>query len=708
MAKKAIELVFDGTTLTTPYTTYDSTKINVGNLIQQFTADKFAGPFPITLARSMEQSTAIASQYPHVIEWSSDIYWIFLADLSTAAATRRIVLYTYTKSSDIISWNGFITLTYPPNTVHIIRGMRAVRSLYTTGTASASGTSVTGAGGAAFQTARLAAGARIGFGSTDPTQITTWYTISSIGSQTAITLVENAGTIGSGSYVIEELRIYTTTTNATTTNGGLFVAKGVNYGDFSTGGTTIAAATTTDNLKAVYWLADAATVTNIAAGGCAISDTLTDTSHDVYVVNVNAATTPSVFKYNARATLSGLSAGKSTSAFICKTGLSTVAGTVSQTNGSRVVTCNHGPGAGVASLYFATTTRIVRAKLTDIIDASTTWVSDCMVEIPTGGSSTFTASSLISSVEYVPTIDRFVVFTGAARHYVTKYNANVEAMDHVMLSTNYQLNQVSADVGITPYPNTNAGFSGWVEKGIAVFARTGTTAALNVVFVFPLGADWQYASGLTANDQQRLITPAFDVSDSTKFYRVYVNHAQYLGSVNLGIQPEPFRVYYRTSGIENDTGSWKLISDTGDLSELQGVSKIQFMLEFRIIGPFCIPAKIYSLTCVYEDASTDSHYQPSVLFSKTNIARFAWRFATAFGGTVPTLTIRIYDALTNNLLLIDTTTSQSKGLFEKSVNDGSSWSSYNTTDKGNELTYIRYTPTTFGTGIKAKAILSQG
>jgi len=707
MTKKAVELVFDGTTTTTPYTSYDSSKINLGALIQQDETNEFAGPMPITLGRPMEQSTGIASQYPSIIEWSSDIYWIFLADLSTAASTRRVSLYTFTKSTNTLAWSGFITLTYPTTTNHTIRGLAVVQHLSTTGTVQVQGAAVTGSS-TTWTTNRYAVGARIGFGSTDPTQISTWYTISAINSNTSITLSGSAGNIGDTSFVIEELRVYTSTTNATSTNGGLFVAKGINYGDFQTGGTTIAAATTTDNIKAVYWLSDATTLRNTVACGISVAETKTDTSHEIYVVNQDAATTPRVYKYDGRASLTSLSSGKSTAAFTLRTGLVTVAGTVSQTNGHRIATAAHGPGKDVSCLYFATTTRICRAKLTNIVDSVTNWLSDCMVEIPTGSTSTFAESGAITSVEYVSMIDRFIVFVGNTKHYVTKYSAaSATRFDHIMFSDNFQIDQSLADSGLTPYPCCSAGFSGAVADGIGVFVRTGTTVTTNMMYILPIGADWNYAEGTSAATQNRLITPTMDVSDSTKFYRVYVNHAKYLGSSILGLSPEPLRTYYRTSGISDDSGSWKSVDDTGDLSELEGASEIQFMFEFRIFGPFCIPARIYSVAVIYEDASNDSHYQPSVGNSSTSANRFAWRFATAFGSTVPTLTVKIYDAVTGTLLLTDTTTAQENGTFEKSTNDGSSYGSYNTTDKGNETTYIRYTPTTFGTNIKARAIITQ-
>jgi hypothetical protein len=160
------------------------------------------------------------------------------------------------------TWKGFIIATLTSSTAHTLRGFRALRYLHTSGTVEVSTTSVTGTN-TKFVEDGIAVGARIGFGSTDPTQISTWYIISAIGSDTGITLSSSAGTIVAGtSYVIEELRFAITATNATVANGGLHLVKGVNYSDFTTNGAnTISAATSTDNLKAVYWLSDAGTTT---------------------------------------------------------------------------------------------------------------------------------------------------------------------------------------------------------------------------------------------------------------------------------------------------------------------------------------------------------------------------------------------------------------------------------------------------------------
>lgn len=708
MSKLAVEHLFTGTTQ--DISSYDSTKTLLGTLIKQRTGaaatDKVVGPMPIAVARPMEQSTANAVAYPYVINWSSRYDWVFLADISTAALTRRIYFYEYDKTTFEFNWKGFITLNFSAITGNkTIRGFRVTRNTHTSGTVSVSGTAVTGSS-TAFQTDRIAVGARIGFGSTDPTAISTWYEISAIGSDTSITLGSSAGTVGGGtSYVIEELRIVCAITNATVTNGGLFVAKGLNYSTFQTIGTNIAEGATTDNVRAIFWLADAATVTNTVSSGIGIDTSSSATSHFVWVLN--GTTTAKIFKYDLRASLGSLSGGKSTSAFVLATGTSgTLTGTAAQTNNGRVFSVSHGAVSGVKSFWFTTGTRIYRVAESGITSASTTFLSDNMVEIPPGGAVTFAAGGAMQTVDYIDSIDRIIVTSSGAagiRSYITKYNTISDPMDHIFLVDGKQLDQSTVDSETTPFPGINAtGVSIWSESGIFYICRNGTTAALNQIYSVPLGADWAYAS--TTN--QRVITPSLSLTNASKLYRVYVNEIVSVGGSNLGINTEPYRIYARTSGISDNSGSWTLISG-GDLTGFSAASAIQFMLEFKMIGQSCVPARIMSIGCIYEDSSTDSHFQPSVANSNISSKRFAWRFSTAFGSTVPTLRVRLYNAVSGGLLVDDDSVSAAAGTWEKSTDGGSGWVSWNTTDKGNETTYLRFTPTSLGDNIKVRALLTQ-
>lgn len=703
MSKRAVDYVFTGST--TAITTYDSTKTNLGTLMRQFTGvtptDNFVGPMPIGLARPMEASTAIPIFYPSVQRFNDTVDWVFFADNAAAAATRRVVLYDYNKQTTEFNWKGFITLTFPTGGTHTVRGIRVTRDFHTGGTVNVSGTSVTGTG-TTWSTDGVASGSRIAFNAVSPTDVINWNEISSVGSNTSITLTTTGSTITSAStYIIEELRVVVITANGTgVPNGGLWLAKGLRYELFSPAGTTIPAAVSTDNTRAVYWLADATTVTNTSPAGLGLDMMSNFSSHDVYVLD----TANRVFKYNIRAPLT-LAAGKSTSAFVLSTGVQAPTGTMSSLNNGRVDTLFHGPGSGVKSLYWATTTRIYRSALSAITSASVTWQSDAMVEVPPGGVNTYAASSTMSSVEVASSIDSLIILnTGVAnaRSYVTKYNTISTPFDTIFLSEDRKLDQSTADPNTVAHPSIQASaFSCWSEGGIAYLARHSALATLNQVYALPLGADWSYAS--TTN--QRIISPALSTSDAIKLYRLYVGHELNLGSTLLGLGTEPFRVYYRTNGISNNSGSWTLLSDDFGLSTVTPSSQIQFMFEFKTIGPYCIPARILNLSVVYEDDSTDSHYQPSIGLSDKVNKRFAWRFSTAFGSTVPTLRVRLYDAVSNNLL-VDDNTATPTGTFEQSTDLGSNWSAWTSADKTNENTYIRYTPVSLGDNIKVKALLT--
>ncbi len=705
MAIKAQNFRFNGTT--TGITTYDSSVTNLGDNIKQYSgatvADIFAGPAKIGMARPAEQSTAIAGFYPHVITFSDEIDWCFLAENSTAAATRRIIMYEYNKNTSEFNWKGFCTLTFPTVTNHTIRGFRVVRELYTSGTTTASGTTVTGSG-SAWSTDRMSVGNRIGFGSTDPTQVTEWADISVVGGETSLTLATSlSGTYSAGTpYVIEDTNIITTTTNATAANGGLFIAKGISITTcFSPAGVTIPAAVATDNIRAVYWLADAAVVTNTTAAGAAIQNKISWIDARVFVLNLTGTL---VFSYNYRKALT-LASGKDTTTLTIKTGTQAVTGTMSQANNGRIGTLNHGPGAGVESLYFVTTTRCYRAAISGITNSSTSWQSDVMVEVPPGGTATYLAGSGLNSCEIATDIDRLVIATtGAAgiRSYVTRYNTVSNPFDHIFLNDDKQEDISTSDSGGVPHPSILASaMSVWSEGGILYLARVGTTSALNQLYTLPIGAHQTYAE----NNNEMLITPKFDISDSNKLYNLAVKAIRKLGTDTFSLPTEPFKVHYRTSGINDNTGNWTELDEYGDLSGVSG-SEIQFMFIFKILGTTCIPARIMGLTFTYEDNTTDSHYEPSVANSSVTSRIFGYRQGTIWSSAIPNMRIRIYNAETAVLVLDDDVLTSGYGTFEYSTNGGNSWLAWDSSQDavGN---YIRYTATSLPNGIRVRSLLTQ-
>lgn len=668
--------------------------------------DTFVGPTPIAVARPMEASTTVPGVYPWAMRWQAnsqaEIDWVFLADNATAAATRRLVAYFYNRRTATWDWRGTVTVTFPVNTAVTIRGFRMHYNPYSTGNVSVSGTAVTG-NGTSWNTGACV-GNRIGFGSTDPAAISTWYEISARANDTSITLLTSAGTYGlSTPYVIEDLRAIMSTTNATTANGGLFVCKGLNIDRFSSVAGTVPAATTVDNIRACYWLADAATVLNITSTGLALETMTTLSNHNCYVVDGTA--NPVIYKYNVRASLT-LTAGKATNANVLKTNSGgAVTGAIGQLNNSRLARTNHGPHANIDTIYFTTATRIYAVQTADITANSTTFLAaGAATEVPPGGTATYAATGALSSLEYAGSIDKFIIATGATqKNYVSQFRTDGGQWDRVFGGDGKQIDQGTADSSITPWPSlSGAAYSVWAEDGMVYLATLGTTAILNRVYAVPMGADWEYADTTNAF----IITPAISCPDADNLQRVAVNALQVVGgktTYNLGMTPEGYRIKYRTSGITDNSGAWTLVPDTGNISG--SASSVQFKFEFRTIGLHMIPARIQNLAVIYEDTGTDSHFQFSTTKSDATTKRFAWRFSTAFGSTVPALKVRLYNAVSGALLLTDTTSANTLGTFQKTT-DGTSWGAYNSTDKGNETTYIRYTPDSLGDNINVRPVLT--
>jgi hypothetical protein len=79
-----------------------------------------------------------------------------------------------------------------------------------------------------------------------------------------------------------------------------------------------------------------------------------------------------------------------------------------------------------------------------------------------------------------------------------------------------------------------------------------------------------------------------------------------------------------------------------------------------------------------------------------------------FGGTVPALQIQLLNADTGATLITDTTTAHASGTWNKSIDGGSNWIVYDTDDVTNDITYIKYTPSSpLSSGVMVKAVLTQ-
>lgn len=701
--KAAVEHIFNGPTGS--ITSYTSSLTSIGSLFKQYSGSyDYVSPYATTFVSLPEISTFTTS-YPHVYKWSDRYYWIFMADIAAAAVTRRVVMYQYDKYNDACSLVGSILLNF--SGIAGNKTSRSVRGLvykHTTGTVEASNTTTITGTSTQFQTERIAVGARIGFGSTNPNQISTWYNITAIASDNSLTIDQTVTVSAGTSYVIEEIRIAYVCTNVTTTNGGLFLVKGLNPSVF-TANATISEASTTDNVRAIYFLKDAATNNNTVAYGIGVDDEVDKTQHDCYILNADATTTARIYKFNLRSSLT-VSAGSTTSAFTFRTGQATTTGTIATAVNGRVFSVNHGAASGVKSFWFVTTTRVYRCAITDITNGGTAFLTDAMVEVPVGSTTTYPATANMSQVDYASSIDRLIIPTVTApfRMHITQYKTDASQFEKYIVPDlgRLKLSTTAVDVALTIAPRV-VSQNIWTEDGVLFTSPASVTTGINLLYIYPaFGADWTYAD--TTN--QYVITPKLATLNATKLYRAYITNKENDGGDSLGSSTDSFKVYARTSGIDDNSGGWTLLNPNLDLTGLTPGTHIQFKITFETLSDLCIPTKIYSVCCVYEDGSQDYHYEPSLTYSSAQDRTFAWRQAQSWGSNIPNLRIRLYNIATGLLIHDDDITSSLLGTWQYSTN-GTVWNSWDASQDvvGN---YIRYTATTLPNNITVRALLTQG
>lgn len=704
--KAAVEHIFTG--LTGSISSYTSSLTSFGGGIRQYSGSSSTANYIAprsTVFSSLPEVSTFTTSYPHVYKWSDRYYWIFTADISTAATTRRVVLYQYNKYNESVTYVGNILLNF--STTIGNKTSRAIRGLvyeHTTGSVQSPNTvNITGSG-TQFTTEGLAVGARIGFGTTDPTQVSTWYNITAIASDTALTVDLPVSLSAATSYVAEEIRVAYVCTNATVASGGLFLVKGLNYSTFQAG-TTIAEATSTDNQRAIYFLRDNATNNNSVAYGIGVDTETSKTQHDAYILNADSTTTARIYKYNLRAPLT-LVNGASLSAFQFKTLAPTTTGTIQTAANGRVFTVQHGTAAGIKSFWFTTTTRIYRCAITDITNSGSAHLTDAMIEVPPGSTTTYPANANMWQVDYSDNIDRLLIATAAApfRVYVAQYKTDGSQFEKSILPDFGRLKSTTTDANVSLIPTSRAlAHNIWTEDGIMFTIPASTTTGINVMYVYPgLGSDWSY----TGTSGNYVITPKMQTLNATKLYRAYLTNRHFDGTENLGSTVDAVRLYARTSGIDDNSGSWTLLNDAYDMTGLSASTYVQFKIEFRTLSELCLPGRIYSVCCVYEDGSQDYHYEPSLTYSSAQNRIFAWRQAQSWGSNIPNLRIRLFNVSSGATIHDDDITTSAFGTWQYSTN-GTVWNTWSAAQDvvGN---YIRYTATSLPNNITVRALLTQG
>lgn len=661
--KVAIEQVFNGSLSVADTGVYDSSKINVTKHCDQYNLGsdsslKFIGPYPPVSCSFLESPIATAVQFVHPVKIHEDLWWIFGADGTSATATRTIQLWQWTKSTRDLSLVGGVKLNYPILGSMTIRGMRASLVNITSGVVGGSGYNVSGINTSWSGINPVSVGSRIGFGSTSQTGISTWYEVSGVSNNSGIILTQPLPTpYATGTpYIIQDLMLLQALTNSTVGSGGLFITKGLRYEDFQNPTKQIPSGVSLDRQKATYWIKDSGTQRNTTACGVAIDDMVDMNNQWCYVLDSGSQTRARIFGYNFRSSLqptmfSGVAtfdSGNSVS-----TGFQDLTGTSSQLNNGRVATLQSGPGSGVKSFYFFTSTRVYRSPISSITSGNVNFLLDSMSEVPPGGTATNQIVSTLYSFDIANSIDRIAIAgtTNTGTCYVAKYNSIGDQFEKRFASNTYHLNSTLKDVDSPVYVHYAPAVapSIWIEDGWMFWVNNITTSTLNQMFIHPFAADSYYKNSIN----NRIICPKITVgSDISRLYGVYVNNVHNLGSEQHGVCVEPYYMSVRFNGIDTNSGTWIDIGNNGDLSQYGAQSELQFSFTFRTLGVSMIPPRINALTLVYEtDDALPSQYKWNFSDTSADSGIIGFVQSNLFNTSVGTHTISIYRSDTDALVM---------------------------------------------------------
>lgn len=692
-------------------TSYDSNITLLGSLFTQESgtheSNCFVSPLRIGIAR---YEHIFYQSLPSAIYYDETEDWIFQAEL-TAGVNRRISFWKYNKKTFEWSHRGVIK-TGVVGIIETVRGLRAVLDEYVSGSVSSNGSSLTIYGtDTQWQSSNLCSGNRIGFGSNTRTGIDRWYEIASIDSDSQITLSGDNVSLSSGTpYVIQDLRIVMSCFGGVSISGGIFVAKGLRPELFTPIETQIPSGGTTDNQTGVYWLKDAPTVSNTGACGCAIDVSKTDwNTHYVYVVNSITGPKTNLYKYNIRQNLNGTleSNGGSTASHVLTTATQEVQYAPNAYGNGIITSLNHGPEPLEPSLYYIANRGLQRINVKRIKN-NANWTDDAMSFKPPGGTQTFYLDPrYINTVDDSGILDKLILMSthaNSSRSLVSKYYSDGgKNADGIFEACTFMLHNNSGGVDRLPkiYNPVNVSTYISIIQGMMYVNRTTTITTYQQMFAIPIGADWLSAE----QTNQRIITPKLYTERCKEFQRVYVNNNQSMGTGVSEYPTDPYRIYYRIHGIDNNTGKWIPVPVNGIFNDGVNSESIQFMLEFKTLGMFMNYPKIYSLGIAYVHDESDDNLLYSQTKSDPNTKEYVWWFKSAYGTIVPELEIKIYDQKTDAIIFIDSSASSLYGNWYKSIDSGATWNTYDDTDLTNTTTYLKYSATALYDNIQTTAIL---
>ena len=210
----------------------------------------------------------------------------------------------------------------------------------------------------------------------------------------------------------------------------------------------------------------------------------------------------------------------------------------------------------------------------------------------------------------------------------------------------------------------------WIEGGLGYFVINGSTAATNTILAVPIGADMDFVN----RTNSKAVLPKMSIPSAHKLLKTLAQNTEALGGYGpLSLGTEPFAVYYRTAGINDDSGGWTLLNQAGNMVGVDAAPEIQFMLAFRVAGTSCIPARIHSFALLYEtDEALPSGFRWNLGDSNQSNGTLGI-VQTSLLPALGVLTITYYRADTDQAVLVQSSGNSEFGVWEF-YNEGSgSW-----------------------------------
>lgn len=660
-------------------TGYNHNKLNLGPDMRLYTGPKYIDNYISTVpTRIYRRLNHRFMSLLSIFDYTEHLTWIFTVENNNWTG-QAIQAFLFDKRTNEVYPKGWFQQNIPNNTNNQTKtDFTHIYDKYSNGTVACSGTAVTGTN-TSWYTDKVCAGARIGFGSTEPEFITDWYEIASVNSDFSITLLSTGPTVTNSLYCLEELRFLLFQRHSTTNFGGLYYVKGCNFDDFKTFGIiTVPTATTVDRIKACYFLSDAATGTLTHSQGIALSPKIN--SNTQYVYGLHGRNTDAndnqIFTWNVRADLTNITSGNTTSALVSKTqkfnwGYS---GNAMQQQYNSVVFANtkHGPGKNKNSLYIQFYDRTHRIETDKIIRDNSNAAPFEYVMQPTKYG-TAAGSIFKYKLNYMPEEDLFYGCDSSHNTHYGEYNLGYKApINHFFSSYRFNNNSNNPARDIPDHLDNYSGSIGSKAINRYTYLTNNVNNTDNCLFYYCHGADFLFCKKY----KNQIITPSIATFQSSKLIKVIVNDEMIRGRDTVGINTENYRIYARTTGIEDDSGYWNILDATGDISFLKPTDKIQYMFEFQTIGFLTTPREIFSVSTIFESNSEIiPEFEWSLSDSGSNVVGFIQnekiRKDFILLESQPIIKISAFDYDTNTLLFSQNSNQSTYGVFQ--YHDGSSW-----------------------------------